>query len=145
MLSALIALSLNSSRLWKEQIAPEEQEPAMQAPASPTVTLPSATATLPNQIAALPTVAIEGPAIAPLGEKTYFTIVSKNAVRAEWTAGGFQENEVILVEPLSPLHEIYVEPLDATLVGDSFTILVTVFDTEGQSAVARKQFQIVSD
>jgi hypothetical protein len=38
-----------------------------------------------------------------------------------------------------------VEPVDATLVGDSFTILVTVFDTEGQSAVARKQFQVVSD
>lgn len=86
---------------------------------------------------------IEGPASVPLGETTFFTIVSENGVRAEWIIGGFQDNETIIVEDLQPAHQIYVEPTNPSAVGQSFTLVVTIFDGEGNSERAEKSFLVV--
>ncbi len=90
-----------------------------------------------------PTVKIEGPDRAPLGAKTYFTIVSKNAVRAEWSIGGFSTDSGNLVDPLPPSHQIFVEPSNAARVGDRFTLAVTVYKADGESATATKEFMVV--
>jgi hypothetical protein len=90
-----------------------------------------------------PTVTIQGPAQAPLGRTTYFTILSKNAVRAVWSAGGFGRNRPFYVEPLAPSHQIYLKPTDAARIGDTFIISVTVYGPDGRSATATKQFLVV--
>ncbi len=90
----------------------------------------------------LPTLEIDGPDVAPLGQKTYFTLTSQNATRAEWSIGGFGDDEPFVVDPLSSSHQIYVEPTDASRVGDSFVIAVTVYDASGQSAGATKRFVV---
>ena len=93
--------------------------------------------------AAAPSVTIDGPLTAPLGQRTFFTIVSQNAVRAEWSAGGFGDGRSIEVQPLPPSHQIWIEPTDSSRVGDSFTLVVTVFGADGQRATAQRQFQVV--
>jgi hypothetical protein len=89
-----------------------------------------------------PSVVIEGPDAAPLGQKTYFTLTSQNAVRAEWSIGGFGDGKPFVVDPLRNSHQIYVEPTDATRIGDSFVIAVTVYAAGGQAAGATKRFVI---
>jgi hypothetical protein len=89
-------------------------------------------------------VEIEGPATAPLGKTTYYTVLVKNAVRGIWSIGGIQ-NEPVVVQPLGPSHQIYVEPTDATRVGNSFTIVFVAYDTHGRSAIAKKRFLVVSN
>jgi hypothetical protein len=89
-------------------------------------------------------VEIEGPATAPLGKTTYYTVLVKNAVRGIWSIGGIQ-NEPVVVQPLGPSHQIYVEPTDATRVGNSFTIVFVAYDTQGRSAIAKKRFLVVSN
>lgn len=91
-----------------------------------------------------PSVEIEGPAAAPLGKTTYYSIFIENAVRGVWSIGGFQ-NEPIVVQPLGPSHQISVEPTDATRVGDSFTIVFVAYDTHGRFATGRKRFLVVSN
>lgn len=93
---------------------------------------------------AAPSVAIEGPLAAPLGEQTFFTIVSQNAVRAEWSAGGFGDGRSIEIQPLPPSHQIWIEPTDSTRIGDTFTLAVTVYGADGQSATAQRQFQVTA-
>jgi hypothetical protein len=90
-------------------------------------------------------VEIEGPAEAPLNALTYFTILSQNAVRAEWTIGGFAENRTFEVDPLPASHQIDVGPTNADRIGDTFTLVVTVYDDDDRSAVARHRFQVVAD
>lgn len=90
-----------------------------------------------------PSIDIDGPLTAPLDERTYFTLVSENAARAEWSIGGFAGNEVFTVDPLPNSYQIYIEPTDAGRVEDSFTLVVTVYDAAGQTATARHEFQIV--
>lgn len=92
--------------------------------------------------AAAPVVSLEGPAGAPLGEPTYFTIVSANADRAVWSIGGFNNNESVTVDPLSPSHQIVITPTDASRLGDTFTLVVTVYDPAGASASANRPFTI---
>ena len=84
-------------------------------------------------------VEIEGPAEAPLGEQTYFTILSENAVRAEWAVAGFGRDEI---NPFRQTDQIFVQPTDAEQVGESFTLLVTVYDAGGNQATARHTFEI---
>jgi hypothetical protein len=91
-----------------------------------------------------PTVTLEGPAAAPLGELTFFTIISSNAERAVWSIGGFNNNEPIEIAPLSPSHQIQIEPTDAGRVGDTFTLVVTVYDSAGASATASRPFVITA-
>jgi hypothetical protein len=92
----------------------------------------------------LPVVEIEGPPTAPLGESSYYTILSQHAQRAEWSIGGFADNQIFMVEPLAASHQIRIEPTDATRVGDTFTIVVTVYGEQGASATARHRFQVVA-
>jgi hypothetical protein len=99
-----------------------------------------ATATAPS---AAPSVEIDGPVEAPLGQETYFTIVSENAERAEWSIGGFAGNDVFSVDPLPDSHQIYIEPTDAARVGDRFTLVVTVFGAAGETSTARHEFEVV--
>lgn len=91
-----------------------------------------------------PSVTIEGPLAAPLGQRTYFTIVSQNAVRAEWSAGGFGDGRSVEVQPLPPSHQIWIEPTDSARIGDTFTLAVTVYSADGQATTAQRQFQITA-
>jgi len=84
-------------------------------------------------------VEIEGPAEAPLGEETYFTILSENAVRAEWAIAGFGRDEI---NPFRQADQIFVQPTDAAQVGESFTLLVTVYDAGGNPASTRHRFTV---
>jgi hypothetical protein len=87
---------------------------------------------------------IEGSTSAPLGKITYYTITSQNAIRGVWSVGGFQ-NEPIEVTPLGPSHQIFIEPTDATRVGETFTIGFTAYDASDRSVSAMKRFTVVSD
>jgi len=84
-------------------------------------------------------VEIDGPAEAPLGEQTYFTLISENAVRAEWAIAGFGRDEI---NPFRQADQIYVEPTDEEQVGESFTLLVTVYDADDNQASARHRFEV---
>jgi hypothetical protein len=92
-----------------------------------------------------PTVKIIGPDTVPFGTVTYYTLVSQNAVRAEWGIGGFANNERFVINLPSPSHQIYVEPTSAERVGDVFVIAVTVYNKNGDTATATKQFTIVAN
>lgn len=88
---------------------------------------------------------IEGPIEAPLNEMTYFTIISENAVRGQWTIGGFANNQEFEVDPLPASYEIQVEPTNADRVGDTFTLVVTAYDEAGRSIVASHRFKVVAE
>jgi len=82
---------------------------------------------------------IDGPTQAPLNEETWFTILSDAAVRAEWTIPDFGRDDI---NPFRQVDQIFVHPVDAGRAGDSFTLVVTVYDAAGNRATARHQFQI---
>ena len=90
-----------------------------------------------------PQVTIEGPDAAKVGERTYFTIISQGATRAEWSIGGFANGEVFKVDPLPPSHSIYIEPTNAGRAGESFTLAVTVHAADGASATGTKKFVVI--
>ena len=85
------------------------------------------------------TIEIDGPAEAPLNEITAFTIISENAARAEWAIAGFGNDDI---NPFHLSEQVEVEPTNAERVGDSFTLVVTVYDAAGNRANARHQFKI---
>jgi hypothetical protein len=114
--------------------------PSVIPTAAPTPTAQPPTAT---SLTTTPVVEIEGPRTAPLGKSTYYTILSQHAQRAEWSVGGFADNQTFVVEPLAASHQIRVEPTDAARMGDTFTIVVTVYDAQGASVTARHRFQVV--
>lgn len=86
-------------------------------------------------------VSIDGPEVVPLKKKTYFTIHSRNAVKARWSIAGFT-NGWVPVDPMVDGHQIYVEPTDRSRAGDSFTLVFVVLDESGQSREIRKKFRI---
>ncbi len=86
-------------------------------------------------------VEIEGSSTAPLNEQTYFTIISADAVRVEWTIPDFGRDDI---NPFRQVDQIFVEPADAGRVGDTFTLLVTAYDADGNTATARHDFEIVA-
>jgi hypothetical protein len=90
-----------------------------------------------------PKVEIEGPPSAPLGKTTYFRIITENVVRVKWSIGGFQ-NEPVVVEPVGPVHEIYVEPTDKARVKHQFQIVVDAYSSDGSSARATRTFMVVA-
>jgi hypothetical protein len=91
-----------------------------------------------------PTVTIEGPPSIRLGKTTYFTVLTRSAVRGVWSIGGFQ-NEPVEVSPLGPSHQIYVEPTQAERVGDEFTLVFTAYNAQGVAATATKRFRVVAE
>ncbi len=101
--------------------------------------LRAANAPAPQATAPALGVEIDGPAEAPLNQQTYFTIISEDAVRAEWTIAGFGRDEI---NPFRQADQVYVEPVDQGQVGQSFTLLVTVYDAAGNRASARHTFAI---
>lgn len=104
---------------------------------------PSASPPPESSTAAPPiTLSITGPAEIPLGQKAYFTILSHRASRGVWSIGGFNNNQPFEVNPLSPSHQIYIEPTDAGRVGDGFTLVFTAYDAQGNSAMATKDFSV---
>jgi len=90
---------------------------------------------------ALLSIEIDGPTEAPLNEETYFTLLSDAAVRAEWTIPDFGRDDI---NPFRQVDQIFVHPVDAGRAGDSFTLVVTVYDAAGNRATARHEFQIVN-
>jgi hypothetical protein len=114
------------------------------ATGSPTpapTTAPAPTHT-PAPTLALLSVEIDGPAEAPLNEQTWFTIISEDAVRVEWTVAGFGADEI---DPFERSDQIFVEPADAGRVGEAFTLVVTAYDADGNDASARHRFEIVEE
>ncbi len=87
-------------------------------------------------------VEIDGPTEVPLNEESYFTILSETAVRAEWTIPGFGSDDI---NPFRLADRIFVEPTDAERLGESFTLVVTVYDADGNRAAARHRFQVVEN
>lgn len=87
-------------------------------------------------------VEIEGPSEAPLNQETYFTILSDDADRAEWTIPDFGSDDI---NPFRQVDQIYVEPVDPNRVGEFFTLAVTVYDANGNRATARHRFRIVEE
>ena len=85
-------------------------------------------------------VEIDGSPIAPLAARTYFTIISPEAVRVEWTIPDFGRDDI---NPFRQADQIFVEPADDGRVGDTFTLLVTAYDAAGNTATARHDFEIV--
>ena len=90
-----------------------------------------------------PSIQIVGPDQAPLNEKTYYTLISKNAVRAEWSIGGFSNGGSTVIEPLPGSYQIFVEPSNINRAGERFTLAVTVYQENGESATATKEFVII--
>lgn len=90
-----------------------------------------------------PKVEIEGPPSAPLGKTTYFRILTENVDRIKWSIGGFQ-NIPVVVEPVGPVHEIYVEPTEKARVKHQFQIVVDAYSSDGRSARATRTFMVVS-
>lgn len=84
-------------------------------------------------------VEIDGPTEAPLNEETWFTILSDAAIRAEWTIPDFGRDDI---NPFRQVDQIFVQPIDAERVGDSFILVVTVYDADGNRATVRHEFQI---
>ena len=84
-------------------------------------------------------VQINGSEVAPLGERTYFTITSADAVRIEWTVPGFGRDDI---NPFHEADQIFIEPQDAGRVGESFTLVVTGYDVNGNKAQATHVFEI---
>lgn len=97
------------------------------------------------QPAAIPTqpvtfsVEIDGPDEAPLGEPTYFTILSEGAERVEWVIAGFGSDEI---DPFNQTDQIFVTPEDTDRVGEWFTLVVTAYNEAGESAGARHRFKV---
>ncbi len=88
------------------------------------------------------TVEIDGPTEVPLNKQEGFTIISENAVRAEWTITGFGQDEI---NPFRQSDEVWVEPTDPGRVGETFTFIVTVYDSAGNKASARHRFTVVEE
>lgn len=84
-------------------------------------------------------VEIDGPETAPLGEDTYFTILSEGATRVEWAIAGFGGDAI---DPFNQTDQIFVAPQDAARVDEWFTIVVTAYNSEGEEASARHRFRI---
>lgn len=106
------------------------------APPPAPATQPAPTAVVAPQLE----VEIEGPDEAPLNQQTYFTIISNRAVRAEWTITNFGSGDV---DPFEQASQVYVEPKDSSRLGESFTMVVTVYDGDGNEASARHNFTLV--
>jgi hypothetical protein len=94
-------------------------------------------------VAPEPAVTLQGSPTAPLGETTYYDVMSQNAVRGEWSVGGFANNQLFVVKPLGPSHRIYVEPTDRMQVGQTFVIRFTAYNQDGKSTTVEKRFVVV--
>lgn len=84
-------------------------------------------------------VEIDGPAAAPLGTRTHFTIISPSARTVEWAIAGFGSGSL---EDFAQADQVYVEPTDPERVGDEFVLVVTAIDDAGAQATARHAFVI---
>lgn len=82
---------------------------------------------------------IDGPSAAPLGTRTYFTIISPSARRVEWGIAGFGAGTF---DDFAQTEQIYVEPTDPERVGDEFVLVVTAYDAAGSQATTRHTFVI---
>lgn len=106
------------------------------------IQLQASRAPLPTLTPALAlTVEIDGPTEVPLNQQSYFTILSDSAIRAEWAIPNFGSDDI---NPFRQVDQIYVEPVDAGRVGESFTLVVTVYDADGNRKSARHRFQVVA-
>lgn len=87
-------------------------------------------------------VEINGPAEVPLFTQRNFEIISDTAVRVEWTISGFGEDDI---NPFRDVDTVWIEPTDPGRVGESFTLIVTAFDSANNSSTARHRFQVVEE
>ena len=107
-------------------------------PAGPT-TAPAAPA--PPSPSAVPAVEVSGPDVAPLGTRTYFTIVAPEATRVEWSIAGFGDGELA---DFDVSDQVFVEPTDPERVGDEFVLVVTAYDAAERAATGRHTFVVAA-
>lgn len=90
------------------------------------------------------TVMIEGPSTAPLNEQTLFTIVSPQASGLIWSVTEFT-TQPQAVNPFLDRHEIFIEPTNPEVVGQTFEVRARVTDPNGRSATAIFEFTVVAE
>ena len=129
--AALIPSLFGLATYWmnesKRPVNPGPSAPARSAPAFPL------------------TVTIDGPPQVMLAKKTYYTIASSHAERLVWSIGGYAFDGDNQVEPVSPLHQIWIEPTDAERIGDTFTIRATVYDAAGKAVTVEKDVILIGE
>jgi len=113
----------------------EAKQPVSPVPGSPAISAPAAALA----------VTIDGPAQMVLGKKTYFTIASTQAERLVWSISSYSFDEDNWVEPVGPLHQIWIEPTDAERKGDVFTLRATVYDVAGNAVTAEKDVILLGE
>jgi len=112
-----------------------EPTPAGPPPTDNAPTDPTPTDTARSAVA----VEIDGPSAAPLGSRTFFTIISPSARRVEWAIAGFGSGAF---DDFAQTEQVYVEPTDPERVGDEFVLVVTAYDVAGFDATTRHTFVI---
>lgn len=83
---------------------------------------------------------INGPKEAPAGEATWFTLVSPDAERLEWTIPGFNSGAI---DNFNQADQIFAEPKPES-AGRTFTLVVTAYDANGNEATASHDFTVVA-
>lgn len=136
--SATLATALIAGIFGLIQLRASNAPPPAPITQPAATTQPAPTAVVAPQLE----VEIEGPDEAPLNQQTYFTIISSRAIRAEWAITNFGRGDV---DPFGQVSQIYVEPKDSSRVGESFTMVVTVYDEDGNEAGARHSFTLVEE
>lgn len=118
----------------------DDAAPAAAAqPAAPT-TAPSGGSASPSP-SSVPAVEVSGPDVAPLGTRTYFTIVAPQATRVEWAIAGFGDGELT---DFDVSDQVFVEPTDAERVGDEFVLVVTAYDAAERASTGRHTFVVAA-
>lgn len=108
-------------------------------PASPPTTA-SAEPASPSP-SGVPAVEVSGPDVAPLGTRTYFTIVAPDATRVEWAIAGFGDGELA---DFDVSDQVFVEPTDPERVGDEFVLVVTAYDAAERAGTVRHTFVVAA-
>jgi len=117
--------------------APAGSTPTDPAPAGEAPTEPNTADAARSAVA----VEIDGPSAAPLGTRTYFTIISPSARSVTWAIGGFGSGTF---DDFAQTDQVYVEPTDPERVGDEFVLVVTGYDAAGSEATTRHTFVVTA-
>lgn len=102
----------------------------------------AANAPLPTATVPPLAVEIEGPSAVALNEEERFEIYSTDAIRAEWTILDFGQGDI---NPFRQADYVWVEPTNQDSIGETYVLVVTVYDAFGNQATARHDFEVVEE
>lgn len=139
-LIALIGATVGALTLW----GGDDEGPVEVAGA--TVTAPSTTAvestTTTTTVTPSPEVSITCPAEIELGTELICAVDSSEAAAGSWRIPGFTSGSIDL-DNVPGSNPIFIEPTDASFVGTTFTIYVTVVGEDGTEVEASHEFSVV--